>query len=50
MDKTDMLIERGAMTPALWRERASAAYALGDPRRARRSRRRWPATPTMWTP
>ena len=32
VDKTDILIERGAMTPALWRERASAAFALGDNR------------------
>jgi formylglycine-generating enzyme required for sulfatase activity len=30
LDKTTLLIARQAMTPALWRERASAALALGD--------------------
>ncbi len=30
LDRTDALIARQAMTPALWRERASAALALGD--------------------
>lgn len=30
LDKTDVLVERGAMTPVLWRERASAAFARGD--------------------
>ncbi len=30
LDKTELLMERSAMTPTLWRERASAAYALGD--------------------
>ncbi|HEU5346688.1 MAG TPA: TIR domain-containing protein, partial [Ktedonobacterales bacterium] len=30
LDRTDVLIARNAMTPALWRERASAALALGD--------------------
>jgi WD40 repeat protein len=28
LDKTDILLERGAMTPSLWRERASADLAL----------------------
>ena len=32
LDKTDLLIERDAMTPDLWRKRASAAEALRDPR------------------
>lgn len=30
LDKTQILIERNAMTPVLWRERASAAFAIGD--------------------
>ncbi|HEX8728574.1 MAG TPA: SUMF1/EgtB/PvdO family nonheme iron enzyme [Ktedonobacterales bacterium] len=30
IDRTDVLIARSAMTPMLWRERASAALALGD--------------------
>lgn len=30
IDRTDVLIARNAMTPTLWRERASAALALGD--------------------
>ncbi|HEY7849139.1 MAG TPA: toll/interleukin-1 receptor domain-containing protein, partial [Ktedonobacterales bacterium] len=30
LDRTDVLIARDAMAPALWRERASAALALGD--------------------
>lgn len=30
LDKTNLLIARDAMTSALWRERASAALALGD--------------------
>lgn len=30
LDRTDVLIARQAMTPALWRERASAALAVGD--------------------
>ncbi len=30
LDKTEILVERGAMTPVLWRERASAAFAIGD--------------------
>ena len=30
LDKTEILVERGAMTPMLWRERASAAFAVGD--------------------
>jgi WD40 repeat protein len=30
LDKTDILIERGVMPPALWRERASAAFALDN--------------------
>ncbi|MGH2504610.1 MAG: SUMF1/EgtB/PvdO family nonheme iron enzyme, partial [Ktedonobacterales bacterium] len=30
IDRTDVLIARSAMTPSLWRERASAALALGD--------------------
>ena len=30
LDRTAVLISRGAMTPTLWRERASAALALGE--------------------
>ncbi len=30
LDRTDLLIARQAMTPMLWRERASAALTLGD--------------------
>lgn len=30
LDKTAILIERAAMTPTLWRERASATFALDD--------------------
>ncbi len=30
VDKTEILVERDAMTATLWRERASAAFALGD--------------------